>query len=996
MKLPDYLENPDVTRCGLEEDRAYYIPFSNTADALGAEREKSSRFVSLNGDWAFAYYPSAHTLPDFTAPGFALSTLGTLPVPSVWQTHGFDFQQYTNVNYPIPYDPPYVPAQNPCGLYVRDVELSPAAGRRYYLEFEGVDSCAYVYINGAFVSFSEVSHSTAEIDITAHLRTGKNRFCILVFKWCLGTYLEDQDKFRQSGIFRDLYLLERPEAHLRDFFVHTELAEDLKTASVRLDTEFAGAPGGEARLLAPDGSTVAEGPLPGFACTVASPALWSAEHPALYTLVIAYNGKVIAKSIGIREIAIRDGVFYVNRTAIKLRGVNRHDSDPYVGFAVDRAHMERDLALMKRHNVNAIRTSHYPSSPVFLELCDRAGFYVIGETDIESHGTVMMGEEFNYNTVAESPMFERAILDRIRRNIERDKNSPSVILWSMGNESGFGRNFQLAGRWIKRRDPSRPVHYERAKPYIAYMGDDWEVPPAAPEYDMIDVFSAMYTSPELCERNVTDPHFDRPFVLCEFSHAMGNGPGDLEDYYQLFYKYPRFMGGFVWEWCDHAVYQGIAENGKVKFGYGGDSGEVPNDGNFCMDGLVYPDRRPHTGLYELKNVARPLRITHIGGNEYELFNTLDFTRAAEYARVTWTLECAGETVQTGELHLDAAPHERVRFTLPLELPASGTATVIFRQFRLQDAAYVSAGDEIGVDQVILRREREPLPEKAAGEVSVAETETAVTVTGANFAYTFDKLTGCPAALCIDGRERMTRPAGFVIWRAPTDNERNLKHRWMDAGYDRAVVRIYSMEAGTKDGAAVLTGKASIAAVARQPVVRFAFTWTVYADGTMALRADAKKNPHMPALPRFGVRFFFPDKAENVEYFGYGPYESYIDKRRASHLGRFSAKVRELHEDYIRPQENGSHYDCDYVTLTGPCAHGFRFASPDGFSFNASPYTAEALTAANHNYELRETGETVFIADAASAGIGSNSCGPALAPKYAFDRDFVFALTVKPV
>ncbi|MEA4824671.1 MAG: glycoside hydrolase family 2 TIM barrel-domain containing protein [Clostridiaceae bacterium] len=996
MKLPAYIENPQVTRYGLEDNRAYYIPFSSAADAKALAREASPRFTSLNGDWAFAYYPSAHTLPDFTSLKFDLSTLGTLPVPSVWQTHGFDYQQYTNVNYPIPYDPPYVPAKNPCGLYVRDVEVSPVAGRKYYLVFEGVDSCAYVYINGTLVSYSEVSHSTAEIDITAHLLQGANRFCILVFKWCFGTYLEDQDKFRQSGIFRDLYILERPEEHLRDFFVHTALNADYSAATVTLDADFTGAPGGTAQLLSPDNTLVAEGVIDGFNCTVPAPALWNAESPALYTLLLSYNGEVIVKSIGIRDIRIRDGVFYVNGSAIKLRGVNRHDSDPYVGFAVDLAHMERDLALMKQHNVNAIRTSHYPSAPRFLELCDKAGFYVIGETDIESHGTVMMGEEFNYNTIAESPMFETAILDRIERNIERDKNSPSIILWSMGNESGFGRNFQLAGRWIKRRDPSRPVHYERAKPYLSLMNDNWEVPPHAPEYDMIDVFSAMYSSLELCERNVSDPRYDRPFVLCEFSHAMGNGPGDLEDYYKIFYKYPRFMGGFVWEWCDHAVYQGVAVNGKVKFGYGGDSGEYPHDGNFCMDGLVYPDRRPHTGLYELKNVARPLRITHIGGSEYELYNTLDFTRAADYARVTWTLECNGETVKTGELHVDAEAHERVRFTLPLELPENGTVTVRFHQFRLRTSAYVKAGDALGFDEVILRRVREPIPETKDGTLSFDDSSMAITVTGADFAYTFDKLSGCPSALVVSDRERMTRPAAFTIWRTPTDNERTLKLKWMDAGYNRALVRVYSMEAKAENGAVVITASASVAAVARQPVVRFSFTWTVYADGVLFLRCDAKKNPHMPALPRFGVRFFFPEKAENVEYFGYGPYESYIDKRRASYLGKFTAKVRELHEDYVRPQENGSHYDCDYVKLTGPCTHGFRFSSPDGFCFNASPYMAEELTAAAHNYELRGSGETVFCADAGMAGIGSNSCGPVLRPEYAFDRDFIFTLTIQPV
>ncbi len=996
MKQPAFLEDPRVTRLGLEDNRAYYIPFASEEEALSLEREQSPAFFSLNGSWSFGYYKSALELPDFLDADFDPAALSRMEVPSVWQTQGLDQPQYTNINYPIPYDPPYVPSMNPCGLYVRDVELHPVPGKSWYAVFEGVDSCACLYINGQFVSYSEVSHSTAEADVTRYLRDGQNRFAVVVYKWCFGTYMEDQDKFRQSGIFRDFYLLERPQAHLRDFFVHTAFEDGFAACTVTLDTDFAGEPGGWAKLLSPGGETVAQGALPGFSCRVESPVLWSAENPALYTLVLSYGGEVIAKKIGLREVSIRGGVFLVNGVRIVLRGVNRHDSDPFVGSAVDMAHMRRDLALMKRHNVNAIRTSHYPSAPRFLELCDEWGFYVIGESDVETHGTVMLGHEFNYNTCAEEPMFEAAILDRIQRNIERDKNSPSIIMWSMGNEAGFGRNFQLAGRWIKRRDPSRPVHYERAKPYLPYMKNgQWETPPHADEYDMIGVHSAMYTAPAEVEQYATDPHFDRPFVLCEFCHAMGNGPGDLEDYYKLFYRHPRLMGGFVWEWCDHAVDQGLTEDGRRKFGYGGDSGEYPHDGNFCMDGLVYPDRRPHTGLLELANVARPLRITHVGGDLYELFNTLDFTRLADYARVTWSLEQDGETIEAGDLHIDARPHERVRFTLKTAAPAQGTLVMNFRTFRLCDAPGVHAGDEIGLDSIVLRRVRESAPEGAPGRISFESADDGITVSGEGFSWVFDRVSGCPRALELAGVSRMTRPAEFVIWRAPTDNERNLRASWSEAGYDRAITRVYGMEAHSSGNAVVIEASASVAGLSRQPVLRMRYTWTVFADGRLALRLDAKKNPNLPALPRFGVRFFLPGEENRVEYFGYGPNESYIDKRRASRLGLFRSTAAELHEDYIRPQENGSHYDCDWVRVTASDGRGWRFASPDGFCFNASPYTAEELTRAAHNYELRGTGETVFCADAAQAGIGSNSCGPELAPEYAFNRDFLFALTVCP-
>jgi len=1000
MQQPKYLEIADVTRVGLEPARSYYVPFSEETAALNEKREQSDRFVSLNGAWAFGYYASAYELPDFAAADFDPKTLDVLEVPSVWQTHGYDQQQYTNVRYPIPFDPPYVPSMNPVGLYVRDVELKAVEGQKTYFVREGADSCTVLYVNGQFVCYSEVSHSTAEADITPYLKDGVNRFVILVFKWCSGTYLEDQDKFRQSGIFRDIYLLNRPEQHLRDFFVKEAFAADYSEATVTVETEFDGEVCGTAKLLSPCGCVVAEGEIAGFTAKIANPKLWNAENPALYTLILSAYGEVIVKKIGLRKIEIVKGVFYVNGVAVKLRGVNRHDSDPYVGFAVDFKHMERDLALMRQHNVNAIRTSHYPSHPLFIEACDKAGFYVIGESDVETHGTVTLyGDEFNYNTMAADERFGDAILDRIQRNVERDKNSPCVILWSMGNESGFGINFQRAGRWIKKRDTSRPVHYERAKPYLEFMGDKtWEVAPKWAEYDMIDVFSAMYTDMEHCKQYVNDPNFaSRPFVLCEFTHAMGNGPGDLEDYYDLIYKSPRFMGGFVWEWCDHGVYQGIAENGKEKFGYGGDSGEFPHDGNFCMDGLVYPNRVPHTGLKELKNVARPFRITHVYGNTFELFNTLDFTRAADYACVVWTLECDGKAVQSGELNIDAAPHERVQFTLPLERPQSGTLTLITRQYRLNDAAYVQKGDLVGFDQSILRRERVKLTVPAGNAPEIAENDTEITVSGENFRYVFDKLTGAPKSMQVNGKERFTRPANFNVWRAPTDNERVLKNDWIAAGYDCAQMRVYSMTADTAaNGAVVLTAAASLAAVYRQKFLSLALTWTVQPDGAVQLDCDAKKDPRFPEMPRFGIRFFFPECAENVTYFGYGPNESYIDKRRASYLGEFSAKVSELHEDYIRPQENGSHYDCDWVNLTGSCGGGFRFTSPDGFCFNASPYTAEELTKAGHNYELKGTNETVFCADVAQAGIGSHSCGPKLMEKYEFNRDFRFRLEIRPL
>ncbi|MBE6930210.1 MAG: beta-galactosidase [Ruminococcaceae bacterium] len=994
MKLPAFVEDAGVYRLNLEPDRAYYIPYSNQSDALNGERMKSARVTDLTGDWKFGYYASPFELPDFLAEDFDPSGLDTLSVPSTWQAKGYDGQQYTNSRYPIPYDPPYVPALNPCGLYVRDVQLNVVGGQKQYMVFEGVDSCALLYINGQFVSYSEVSHSTAETDVTSYLKNGVNRIAVLVLKWCSATYLEDQDKFRQSGIFRDLYLLARPAAHIRDFFVHTDLSDDLSEANVRVELDVTGDAAVTASLYAPDGALVGvcDAAEPSF--KLAAPMLWNAEQPSLYTLVLACNGEYIAKRIGVRRVDIRDGVFMVNNQPVKFKGVNRHDSDPYVGFAVDVAHMERDLALMKQHNINTIRTSHYPNSPLFVEMCDRYGFYVVDEADMESHGTVPLfgGGAHTYNIMAEMEIFHDAVVDRIRRCVERDKNSASVVIWSMGNESGSGRNFEDAGRWIKSRDLSRPVHYERAKPYSReFQREDMD-------FSMIDINSHMYTSIDQCIDFLENPvYFDRPFYLCEYSHAMGNGPGDLEDYYQLFYKYPRFLGGCVWEWCDHGVYQGVAENGKEKFGYGGDSGEYPHDGNFCMDGLVYPNRVPHTGLKELKNVARPVRITHLTGTTYELFNTMDFLRVSEYAAISYEISHNGRIVASGDLPgLDAAPHERTKFTFSVPSYESGTVDVRFITRSIEDKPFVPAGSELGFDQVILRRERPALPAVTKGAAVLAETETTLTVGTAGFACRFNKQSGMPESIVKDGKELLAKPCELQIWRAPTDNDRKVKLEWMAAGYDKMTTKVYDIHAEACGESIAVKVKLSLAAVYRQKVLTCDVTWTMPAEGGLIFAVDAKKDPALPHLPRFGVRFFFPECAENVSYFGYGPNESYLDKRRASWLGKFDARVDDLHEDYIRPQENGSHYDCDWVSITGPCGGGLRFVSPDGLMFNASRYTAEELTAKNHNYELEPSGYTVFSIDAAQAGIGSASCGHELQEKYRFNRDFTFSFAILPL
>lgn len=550
-------------------------------------------------------------------------------------------------------------------MYRRGFSLQKKPGERYHLVLEGADSCCYVYVNGAFAGYSQVSHSPAEYDLTGLVHSGENRLVLVVLKWCAGSYLEDQDKLRLSGLFRDVYLLCRPAAHLRDFFVHTRLTPGGE-ALVEVELERAGgAFPVELTLLSPAGETLQrlETAAASALFRLEAPVLWNAEQPALYTLLLAANGEFIRQRVGLRQVSIRGGRLLLNGQPLRLSGVNRHDSDPLTGFAVTPAQALLDLTLMKRHNINAIRTSHYPNAPWFGELCAEHGFYLLAEADMESHGcTAQYGADWLHDAghIALDPQFSAAIQDRVRRCVQRDKNCPAVLLWSLGNESGYGPPFEAAARWLKGFDPSRPIHYEAS---IYVTGDHCN------DTANIDLYSRMYPSPrEVEEHLAAGLNEGKPYLLCEYSHAMGNGPGDLEAYAALMDAHPQLCGGFVWEWCDHALYAGQAPNGRPMYLYGGDWGDQPNDGNFCVDGLVRPDRTPHRGLAEYKNVLRPLRARLTAGG-LELENRLGFLPAAAAVTCRWRLTRGGAETACGPLPL---PH------LP---PAQGPLCRCPRRFR---------------------------------------------------------------------------------------------------------------------------------------------------------------------------------------------------------------------------------------------------------------------------------------------------------------------------
>ncbi len=973
MKIQNYYENPSILHIGTEENRSYYIPL---------DKEGKERVFSLNGQWKFKYYTCPYDVEeDFIKEDFCDLGFHTIPVPSCWQMQGYDKNQYTNVNFPFPYDPPYVPKENPSGAYIQKFSLTKEQlQQEIYLNFEGVDSCFYLWINGEFVGYSQVSHSTSEFNITKWVKEGENKAAVLVLKWCHGSYLEDQDKFRMSGIFRDVYLLIRPKAHIRDYFIKADVKDDFEKAQIEVDFSFVGDVKTELILKNAKGEEVYHiadcGEKESF--TIENPILWNAEKPYLYTIILKTEEEIIEQKVGIKRVEIKEGVFFINGEPVKLKGVNRHDSDPKTGFTISKEQALKDLSLMKQHNINAIRTSHYPNAPWFTKLCDEYGFYVILEADLEAHGATAFyhaSYEKTYGDIVQMPIYAEAILDRVKRAVIRDKNCVSVFMWSMGNEAGISTAIEDAGRWVKTYDPTRLAHYE---------GERWETGGHKADRSMWDVHSRMYY-----DFNEIDSYFKeepkKPFLLCEFAHAMGNGPGDLEDYYQKIYHTPGFMGGFVWEWCDHGIYMGRTVEGKDIYYYGGDSGEFPHDVNFCMDGLVYPYRKPHTGLLEYKNVLRPMRakLLEAKTGKIELWNTRNFTSSQEDIDVSWEMRKDGVLIGNGEWKdvPNVKPMQTVETTLPMEIPEESGITIRLFYRKKEAAPFLEKGFLYGFDEIICTSKREYQKEVIPKDtITIKQDERYVIVAGEKFRYVFDGYRGTFSEIVHHGCSYLTKPMEYNIYRAPMDNDRNQKWEWMGAGYHRAKVRVYQMEAKQKDGCAFIYAELSLAPIYIQRILNIKAEFIIDGEGMIKANLTVDRNSDMPYLPRFGVRLFLPKEFNKAEYLGYGPYESYLDKHRASYYAVHKDIVSNMHEDYIKPQENGSHCGCRYLQVEKSYQDIIKVEAEE-FSFNLSEYTQEELIAKRHNYELEKSGDTVLCIDYKMSGCGSGSCGPQLMPKY---------------
>ncbi|WP_194922536.1 glycoside hydrolase family 2 TIM barrel-domain containing protein [Catenulispora pinisilvae] len=978
--------------------------------------------IDLSGDWAFRFSPTLRPEPDgFQSPEFDDSSWDLLPVPSHWQLHGYGRPIYVNIAYPIPVDPPFVPDENETGDYRRIFDLPPSwENGRAVLRFEGVDSCARIWLNGVELGITYGSRLPAEFDVTDALRPGRNVLAVRVHQFSAGSYLEDQDTWRLSGIFREVVLQARPAGGIRDVFLHADYDADTGTGLLRVETD-ADAP---VRISIPQlgiHDQPAEGDL---AFETVRP--WSAEDPHLYEAHLATDSQRVRIRFGFRTIAVdAAGVLRVNGRRIVLRGVNRHEFDPDHGRAVSRETMRRDVELMKLHNINAVRTAHYPPHPAFLDLCDELGLWVTVETDLETHGFEYVDPERWQRNPSDEPRWHAAYLDRVERTVERDKNHPSVLLWSLGNEAGDGCNLRAMAQWVRRRDPSRPIHYEadRLCQYTDVHGQMYRPPAAVARIGRGQLLPGEIHYPARAGSGdpADDPRNRMPFLLTEFAHAMGNGPGGLAEYLQLCQEYPRVQGGWVWEWMDQGLRTRDAQ-GREFFAYGGDFGEDLHDGNFICDGLVFPDRAPSPGLLEYAKVIAPVRIgpgpepgTLAVENHYDV---LDLSHLA----FVWSLAREGVEVARGTLPTPRlAPGERGLVPLPSLDLGGGDANggegelwltvqaVLPKTTDWAPEGHVIAWGQLQLASAALPRTAgTPVPTRVAGEDILLGPGR------------FDRITGTLLGL---GDLALHGPR-LGLWRAPTDNDLGWSQRdaasWKARGLDRLRHRTVSVTVEA-DGLAVVVRSAAAASGCG-----YLTTYRWDSDGAgLRLRvhaepvghwpergddfADTMVDPELPpqeyqelvrrnlsrSLGRIGLDWELPADRSQVQWFGTGPGEAYPDSRHAVRIGRFQATVDEMQTPYVRPQENGNRADVRWATFTDKAGNGLRIASEDPFQLTARRWTDRQLDAARHHSELMPGPMLHLHTDHAIQGLGSAACGPGVLPQYRLEltsADFAFTLT----
>jgi beta-galactosidase/beta-glucuronidase len=1030
-------ENEQILQRNREPAHATLLPYADAAAALSGERGASPFFKLLNGHWDFCYVTTPIDAPEgFETGRFDASAWDKIPVPSNWQMLGYGKPNYTNVRYPYPVDPPRVPQDNPCGLYRRTFTLPEGwDGQEVFLAFEGVNSAFYVWVNGELVGYSQGPHIPAEFRITPFVHAGDNLLAVQVFQWSDGAYLEDQDMWRLNGIFRDVYLFATPTVHVRDVRVRTDLDETYTDAMLNVwlavrayDTSLlkklrealrslgAEAEGGyrvTARLLDPGGAEVLAAEIGAVAAIEAgdeitleasfpikAPAKWSAEEPNLYALLltlISPSGAILEVqrvNVGFRAVEIKNGLFLFNGAPIKLQGVNRHDTHPDLGHAVTLESMIQDVVTMKRHNVNAVRTSHYPNDPRWYDLCDRYGLYVVDEADLECHGFGTVGQQ---DQISEDPSWEAAYLDRAVRLVERDKNHPCVILWSLGNESGFGRNHVAMADWIHKFDPTRPVHYEGAT--------GWGNRDGAKKYlGVVDVFSVMYPTVERLINEGQKADDPLPFFMCEYAHAMGNGPGNLKEYWDAIRSYPRLMGGCVWEWVDHSVRQ-RTERGEEWFAYGGDFDDHPNDGNFCVDGLTWPDRTPYPGLIEYKKILEPVQVSAVdlAAGKLTIANRYAF-RSLRHLECAWRIARDGEVVQQGRVPgIDVPPGGEAPLTLFYKppTPVAGATYWLDVTFTLaEDTPWALRGYTLAWAQFELPVQAPAVPVVKVSDMPKVKAETAgrtLVVSGEDFRLAFDTYRGTIAAWEYAGVSLLTAGPKLNVWRAPTDNDVHIAKTWQQSGFDRLEQRVSRVELVRELPAAVqIEVEASLAGYFLRPVFDVAYTYTIYGSGDVVITTHVIPLGSLPALPRLGLQMRLRGSFDRFAWYGRGPHENYVDRKESAAVGVYSGTVQDQYVPYVLPQENGNKSDVRWAAVTDVRQTGLLAVGMPLLNVSALHYTPEDLTEAKHTFELKRRDETILHLDHAQCGLGSNSCGPGPLAQYLLQpEETTFSVRLKP-
>ncbi|GGE31726.1 beta-galactosidase [Pullulanibacillus camelliae] len=1034
--LPDW-QNLNVLERHRLRDHAYFFSYPSKETALTNQRGASTCFKLLNGVWKFFYADNPHAVPEqFYAGDYDSSDWNELRVPSSWQMHGYGRPHYTNVQYPFPIQPPFVPTENPTGCYIRSFQLSEEwLGGRVILRFEGVDSAFHVWINGKEVGYSQGSRVASEFDITGALGVGENHIAVKVYQWSDGSYIEDQDMWWLSGIFRDVYLVGKPNVHIDDLFIHTDLDEAYQDGYLRVDTRVLNQlPSSvenyviEAELYDHTNQRVASsteilGLLPPASekemtlnMPIQQPEKWSAESPYLYQLLLIFKddkGKVvevIPQQVGFRKVELHEGVMRINGAAIKLKGVNRHDHHPVYGKAVPLDWMVEDVKLMKQHNINAVRTSHYPNDPRFYELCDRFGLYVIDEADLECHGFEIAG---NGDQISDDPEWEAAYLDRMRRMVERDKNHPAIIMWSLGNESGYGCNHQAMAWWAKERDASRLIHYEgeTRKLMSAAGGENF------PQEDPVssDVHTTMYTSVEIMEQLGQRTDLQKPHILCEYAHAMGNGPGGLKAYWETFYKYPRLQGGFVWEWLDHGIRQ-EAEDGEVYYAYGGDFGDQPHDSNFVIDGLVRPDHTPSPGLLEYKKVIQPVRVTaaDLQAGNLTIRNLYDFI-SLDHLHLSWSIEADGKVVDGGKINLPTIfPGDQrdvhIPFSLQEETIQANTDYWLQVAFRLgSDTLWAPAGHMVAWEQFKLpvgfKKERRVSFDRLA-PLSLEENTTTLFIKGDDFTLAFNKIYGVIDAWQAQGEEVLVEGPRLNLWRAPIDNDfwsqsddRDMGTfaDWTSYGLRDVQHHVYSVETEIKNPCIDVIVKSRVAPPRLAWGMATTYTYSIYRNGAVRLEVRGHPEENGPkTLPRIGLQLKLPKVFEQVKWYGKGPGEAYADSQQANRYGVWSTTVDDLMTNYVVPQENGLRYDVKWSALTTQEGLGLAIMGAPHYHFSAHYFTTADLEKARHTHELTKREVITYTLDHKHHGLGTASCGPDVQDPYRlYTEDFHFKVLFRP-